>query len=186
LHEGIVKLEAQTRESITAELRGLLEMGGQFRSALSGGATKEFGNVRGTLEATSQILGEMNAQSASMQAALIEIIQKPERSTNDQLETRQRQTEAMSRLMEGLTVRLQEAAIRRPLTMVVGDLAEKVGTLSQELITASQSAARQSQASAQRVAEETGNWPELPCSFGGRAKYQGRHETLESVLGPST
>jgi ElaB/YqjD/DUF883 family membrane-anchored ribosome-binding protein len=178
LHSAIVKLEAQKQESITAELRGLLEslekslvqslgeMGNQFHTALSGAATKEFGNVQGTLEATRQMLGEMNSQFAAMQAAFSGIIQKAELSTNNQIETGQRQTEALSRLMEGLMVRLQETAdnnvtsIRTQLTMVVGDLAEKVGSLSEELITATQSAARESQASAQRVVEETGNWSE--------------------------
>jgi ElaB/YqjD/DUF883 family membrane-anchored ribosome-binding protein len=178
LHSAIVKLEAQKQESITSELRGLLQslenslvqslgdMGTQFHTALSGAATKEFGNVQGTLEATRQMLGEMNAQFASMQAAFAGIIQKAELSTNNQLETGQRQTEALSRLMEGLMVRLQETAdnnvtsIRTQLTMVVGDLAEKVGSLSQDLITATQNAARESQASAQKVVEETGNWSE--------------------------
>jgi hypothetical protein len=178
LHSAIVNLESQKQESITSELRGLLEslekslvqslgdMGTQFHSALSGAATKEFGNVQGTLEATRQMLGEMNAQFASMQAAFVGIIQKAEVSTNNQLDTGQRQTEAMSRLMEGLMVRLQETAdnnvtsIRTQLTMVVGDLAEKVGSLSQDLIIATQNAARESQASAQRVVQETGNWSE--------------------------
>jgi ElaB/YqjD/DUF883 family membrane-anchored ribosome-binding protein len=178
LHSAIVKLEAQKQESITSELRGLLEslenslvkslgdMGAQFHSALSGAATKEFGNVQGTLEGTRKMLGEMNVQLGAMQAAFSGIIQKAEHSTNNQLETGQRQTEALSRLMEGLMVRLQESAdnnvtsIRTQLTMVVGDLAEKVGSLSQDLITATQNAARESQASAQRVVEETGNWSE--------------------------
>jgi hypothetical protein len=178
LHSAIVKLEAQKQESITAELRGLLEslekslvqslgdMGTQFHSALSGAATKEFGNVQGTLEGTRQMLGEMNAQFSSMQAAFAGIIEKAELSTSSQIETGQRQTEAMSRLMEGLMVRLQETAdnnvtsIRTQLTMVVGDLAEKVGSLSQDLITTTQNAARESQVSAQRVVEETGNWSE--------------------------
>ena len=112
------------------------------------------------------MLGEMNAQFGSMQAAFAGIIEKAEASTSNQLETGQRQTEALARLMEGLMVRLQETAdnnvtsIRTQLTMVVGDLAEKVGTLSQDLITATQNAARESQASAQKVVEETGNWSE--------------------------
>jgi chromosome segregation ATPase len=141
----------------------ILTIRAQFHSALSGAATKEFGNVQGTLEATRQMLGEMNAQFASMQSAFTGIIQKAELSTNNQLETGQRQTEALSRLMEGLMVRLQETAdnnvtcIRTQLTVVVGELAEKVGSLSQELITATQNAARESQASAQKVVEETGN-----------------------------
>jgi len=178
LHAAIVKLEAHKQESITSELRGLLEslekslvqslgeMGTQFHSALSGAASQEFGNVQGTLESTRQMLSEMNTQFASMQAAFAGVIQKAELSTNNQLETGQRQTEALVRLMEGLMVRLQETAdnnvtsIRTQLTMVVGDLAEKVGSLSQDLITATQNAARESQASAQRVVEETGNWSE--------------------------
>jgi len=112
------------------------------------------------------MLGEMNAQFASMQAAFTGIIEKAELSTHNQIETGHRQTEALSRLMEGLMVRLHETAdnnvtaIRTQLTMVVGDLAEKAGSMSQDLITATQNAARESQASAHKVVEETGNWSE--------------------------
>jgi hypothetical protein len=122
-------------------VQSLGTMGSRFHDALSGAATKEFGNVQGTLEATGKMLGQMNAQFESMQTAFAGVIQKAEVSTNNQLETGQRQTEALARLMEGLMIRLQESAannvssIRTQLTMVVGGLAQKVGSPSQELIT---------------------------------------------------
>ena len=178
LQTAILGLEAQKQESVTAELHGLLEslqnslvqalgqMGTQFQEALSGAATQEFGNVQGTLEATRQMLSEMNTQFASMQAAFAGVIQKAEESTNNQLATGQHQTEALGRLMEGLMLKLQESAdqnvtsIRSELTLVVSDLSHKVGTLSKELMAAAQNVTRESQASAQQVIERTGNWSE--------------------------
>jgi hypothetical protein len=178
LHMAIVRLESQKQESITGEFHGLLEsleksllgalgdMGAQFQQALSGAASQEFGNVQGTLEATRHMLSEMNTQFASMQAAFSGVIQKAEESTGNQLETGRQQTEAMSQLMHGLMIKLQETAdqnvssIRTELTLVVGDLADKVGTLSSDLMTAAQNVARESQASAQQVVEQTGDWSE--------------------------
>ena len=112
------------------------------------------------------MLAEMNVQFASMQAAFAGVIQKAEQSTTTQLETGKQQTEALARLMEGLMVKLQEAAdtnvtnIRSQLTMVVGDLAQNVGSLSQDFMAAAQNAMHESQASAQMVVEQTGNWSE--------------------------
>jgi hypothetical protein len=178
LHSAIVRIQSQKQESVASELRGLLEslesslvgalgeMGTQFHNALTGAASQEFGNVQGTLEATRQMLSEMNTQFASMQAAFAGVIQKAEQSTTTQLETGKQQTEALAQLMEGLMVKLQETAdnnvtsIRSQLTLVVSDLAQKVGTLSQDFMTAAQNATRESQASAQHLVEQTGNWSE--------------------------
>jgi hypothetical protein len=178
LHSAIVHLEAQKQDSVTSELRGLLgsletslvqalgSMGSQFQEALTGAATQEFGNVQGTLEATRQMLAEMNVQFASMQAAFGGIIEKAESSTNSQVETGRQQTEALASLMNGLMLKLQETAsqnvtsIRSELTLVVSDLAQKVGGLSHDLMTAASNVARESQASARQVVEQTGNWSE--------------------------
>lgn len=178
LNSSIIRLEAQKQESVTSELRGLMEslesslvqalgsMGTRFQDALSGAATQEFGNVQGTLEATRQMLSEMNTQFGAMQAAFAAVVQKAEESTSHQMETGTQQTEALANLMQGLMVKLQETAnnnvtsIRSELTLVVSDLANKVGTLSQDLMTAAQNVARESQASAQHVVEQTGNWSE--------------------------
>jgi Mg2+ and Co2+ transporter CorA len=178
LNTAIIRLESQKQESIAGELRDLLgslerslvgaleSMGSQFHHALAGAATQEFGNIQGALEATRQMLSEMNTQFASMQAAFAGIIEKAEASTSTQLQTGKDQTEALTRLMEGLMLKLQETAdnnvtsIRSQLTLVVSDLAQRVGSLSQEFMTAAQNATRDSQASALQVVEQTGNWSE--------------------------
>ena len=68
LHAAIVGLESQKQESVTGEIKNLLQsletsivqalskMGSDFHGALTGAANREFGNVQGTLEATRQML----------------------------------------------------------------------------------------------------------------------------------
>lgn len=178
LKAALLGLEAQKQESVTGELRGffdsleksmvnaLSQMGDSFHSALTGAATQEFGNVQGTLEATRMMLSDMNTQFGLMQGAFAGIIEKAEQSTSDQMETGKEQIRALTALMDGLMVRMQESAdqnlnsVRSQLTMVVGDLSEKVGTLSRDMMLAAENAAKQSQASADHVLEQTGNWSE--------------------------
>jgi hypothetical protein len=178
LKAAIVGLEAHKQESITGELRGLVtsletslvqalsKMGEDFHSALAGAANKEFGNVQGTLEATRNMLSDMNTQFGSMQAAFTMIIEKAEQSTSDQVRTGKEQTEALTALMNGLMVRMQASAdqnlssISAGLVRVVDGLTEKVGKLSTDMMLAAENVAKQSQASADHVVEQTGNWSE--------------------------
>jgi hypothetical protein len=178
LQTAIVGLESQKQESITGEIRNLLQsletslvqalskMGTDFHEALAGAASREFGNVQGTLEATRQMLSDMNSQFGSMQAAFSRIIEKAEQTTSDQLRTGKEQTEALTALMNGLMLKLQETAdqnltsVRSQLTLVVSDLAEKVGGLSKDMMAAAENVAMQSHASAAQVLEQTGNWSE--------------------------
>ena len=141
-------------------------MGDDFHQALTGAATQEFGNVTGTLEATRQLLSEMNSQFGSMQAAFAVVVQKAEQTTSDQLRTGKEQTEALTALMNGLMVKLQESAdqslntVRTQLTWVVGDLADKVGNLSRDMMAAAETVTKHSQASATDVLQKTGDWSE--------------------------
>lgn len=178
LHIAIVGLESQKQESVTGEIRNFLEslqtsmmqalskMGSDFHEALAGAASREFGNVQGTLEGTRQLLSQMNSQFGSMQAAFSAIIEKAEQTTSDQLRTGREQTEALTSLMNGLMVKLQETAdhnlssVRSQLTLVVSDLAERVGTLSKDMMSAAENAAKQSHASATQVLEQTSSWSE--------------------------
>ncbi len=178
LKSAIVRLESQKQESVTGELRALMasleeslvgalsKMGSDFHDALTGAASQEFGNVQGTLEATRQMLSDMNAQFGAMQAAFSTIIEKAEQSTSDQMKTGREQTEALTALMNGLIVRMQESAdhnlgnVRNQLTLVVSDLAERVGSLSQDMMEAADKVAKQAQASANQVLNQTGEWSE--------------------------
>ncbi len=178
LKSAIVRLESQKQESVTGEIRTLLtsleeslvgalsKMGADFHGALTGAASQEFGNVQGTLEATRQMLSDMNAQFAAMQAAFSTIIEKAEQSTSDQMKTGREQTEALTALMNGLMVRMQESAdqnlgnVRTQLTLVVSDLAERVGSLSQDMMAAADQVAKQAQTSANQVLDQTGEWSE--------------------------
>jgi Mg2+ and Co2+ transporter CorA len=178
LKAAIVGLESQKQETVTGEIRTLLssletslvnalsKMGDDFHSALTGAASQEFGNVQGVLEATRHVLSDMNTNFGVMQAAFATIIEKAEQSTLDQMKIGREQTEALTALMNGLMVRMQESAeqnlgsVRAQLTLVVGDLAERVGRLSQDMMTAAENVARQAQSSASEVLDRTGEWSE--------------------------
>ena|ERR1035438_773094 len=178
LKSAIVGLESQKQESVTGEIRTLLtsletslvsalsKMGDDFHQALTGAASREFGNVQGTLEATRLMLSDMNAQFSGMQAVFSTIIDKAEQSTSDQVKIGREQTEALTAVMNGLMVRMQASAdqnlgtVRTQLTLVVSDLAEKVSTLSQDMMAAADNVAKQSQSSANQVLAQTGEWSE--------------------------
>lgn len=206
LQTAIVGLETQKQESVTGEIHRLLgslenslvqalsKMGADFHDALTGAASREFGNVQGTLEATRQMLSDMNAQFGGMQAAFSAIIDKAEQTTSDQLKAGKDQTEALTGLMNGLMLKLQETAdhnltnVRAQLTLVVSDLAEKVGTLSSDMMTAAERVAKQSHDSASRVLEQTGNWSEATAKRleALLANIEGRsadfHQASQSLL----
>ena len=178
LKTAIVGLEAQKQDSVTGEIRSLVtsletslvsalsKMGKDFHEALTGATNQEFGNVQGTLEATRHMLSEMNTQFGAMQASFTAIIEKADQSTSDQMRTGREQSEALTALMNGLMVRMQESAdqnlgsVRSQLTLVVSDLAERVGTLSQDMMAASDNVAKQAQSSAKQVLDQTGEWSE--------------------------
>ncbi len=178
LKAAILGLESQKQESVTGEIRtlvtsletslvnALVKMGDNFHQALTGATNKEFGNVQGTLEATRHMLSEMNTQFGAMQAAFSAIIEKADQSTSDQMKTGREQSEALTALMNGLMLRMQESAdqnlgsVRSQLTLVVSDLAERVGTLSQDMMAAADTVAKQAQTSANQVVEQTGAWSE--------------------------
>ena len=176
LKAAIVGLESQKQESVTGEIRTLMtsletslvgalsKMGDDFHSALTGAANREFGNVQGTLEATRHMLSEMNTQFGTMQGAFSLIIEKAEQSTSDQMKTGREQTEALTALMNGLMMRMQESAdqnlisVRSQLTTVVSDLSERVGSLSKDMMEAADKVSKQAQTSANQVLDKTGEW----------------------------
>jgi len=175
---AIVRLESQKQDSVTGEFermakaleqsisQALSDMGREFRDALSGSAREEFGNVQGTLEATRQVISEMNAQFVQMQTALSVIIAKAEETTTDQLKAGREQTEALNALMHGLMNKLQETAeqnlnnVQTQLTRVVSDLTEKVTGLSVDMMDAAKDMASHSQQSASTIIEKTDAWSE--------------------------
>ena len=201
LKTAIVRLESQKQESVTGEIRALMTsleeslvgalstMGADFHSALTGAASQEFGNVQGTLEATRQMLSDMNAQFGAMQAAFSTIIEKAEQSTSDQMKTGREQTEALTALMNGLMVRMQESAdqnlgnVRTQLTLVISDLAERVGSLSQDMMAAADKVAKQAQSSANQVLDQTGEWSEATAKRleGLLANMEARSKDFQSA-----
>jgi len=178
LRDAIQRVESQKQESIVGELHTLLgslqqsitsslsEMGAQFHQNLAGAAQSEFGNVQNTLAGTSRVLEDMNTQFHSMQVALAQVIEEAKRSTNSQLATGKEQLEALTRLMEGLMVRLNDSAdanlksVSSTLTVVVDDLSRKVSEVSTRMLEAASDSASKSQAVASRVVQDAGAWSE--------------------------
>jgi ABC-type transporter Mla subunit MlaD len=194
----IAGLESQKQESVSTEIKGLIgslessivgalsRMGDSFHSALSGAATQEFGNVQGTLESTRELLAGMNRQFGSLQAAFGTIVERAEQSTTDQLKMGKEQVEALTALMNGLMVRMQESAddnlntMRYQLSVVVKDLTDKIGGVSSEMMRAAQTATTQSQESAERVAARTEQWTETTAGQ-LQALLEQMGERLESI-----
>ena len=178
LASAIVRLEAQKQESVVSDLTTLLhslesslvqalgQMGTEFRTALSGSANDEFSRVQGTLEATRNLLSDMNAQFTATQAAFATVVQKVDNSTNNQMVSGREQIERQSAIMEGLMARLSETAeqnvsgIRNQLGAAVSELAQKVGDISKELMVSAHASAQQARASADAVVEKAGAWSE--------------------------
>jgi uncharacterized coiled-coil DUF342 family protein len=178
LQSAIVRLESEKKDSVTGEFGSMIDvlkesigsalssMGEQFREALSGSAKDEFGNVQGMLEATRQVLTEMNAQFGQMQTALSVIIAKAEETTTGQMEAGKKQTDELNALMHGLMTKLQETAdqnissVQTSLTRVVSDLTDNVTKLSIDMMDASKDMARNSQESASSIIEKTDAWSE--------------------------
>jgi methionine synthase I (cobalamin-dependent) len=178
LQAAIVRLESEKQDSVTGDFermtkaleesirQALSEMGKNFRSALSGSASDEFGNVTETLETTRAVLLGMSSNFTQMQEALKVIVAKTEEVTTGQMNTGREQTEALAALMHGLMNRLQETAeqnistVQSQLTRVVSNLTDNVTKLSVDMMDAAKDMASQSQQSASSVIKETGEWSE--------------------------
>jgi hypothetical protein len=175
---AIERLESQKQESVISELRFLLqslesslrtsldEMGRTFHTSLTTAASEEFAGISGTLHETGQVLQGMNAQFDRLQATLDAVIQEARRTTESQLTTGREQIEAMTRLMEGLMLRLNESArsnvdaVTASLAAVVHDLSGKVLRLSEEMVSAVTKATADSQQTTHAVVASASQWSE--------------------------
>jgi hypothetical protein len=178
LQGAIERLESQKQESVTGEIRTLLqslesslrtsldEMGRTFHTSLTSAASEEFTSIAGTLHSTGQVLQGMNTQFDRLQVALDAVIQEARRTTESQLATGREQMEAMTRLMEGLMLRLNESsqsnvdAVTASLAAVVHDLSGKVSRLSEDMVTAVTKATVDSQQTSQAVVANASQWSE--------------------------
>ncbi len=178
LRGAIERLESQKQESITGELRGLIqslelsiaqalrEMGEQFHSSLSGAASAEFEGVAGTLKGTAQLVQEMNAQFASLPAALEQVVEVSKQNSREQLESGRAQIGLLSERIEGLLDRMSRSAdgniqvIANALTAVVTDLNAKVSNLSATMIDTVNHAVQGSKETADQVIQSAGAWSE--------------------------
>jgi hypothetical protein len=176
--DTIQRLESNKQESVVGELHGLIEalqksitsalseMGSQFHQQLTGAAQNEFDNVQDTLSGTARMLQDMNVQFQSMQVALGQVIEEAKRSTDTQLSSGREQVEALTRLMEGLMLRLNDSAdtslknVSATLTVVVDDLSQKVSAVSSKMLEAVSNSTSRSQEAASQVFQTAGAWSE--------------------------
>ncbi len=178
LQTAIERLEAQKQESVTGELRVLLEsleaalrnsldeMGRTFHKSLTTAASEEFTSIAGTLHSTGEVLRGMNTQFDRLQVALEAVILEARRTTESQFVTGREQTQAMTTLMEGLMVRLNESAqsnldaVTASLVAVVNDLSAKVNRLSDDMVSAVTKAATESSLNTKAVVASASQWSE--------------------------
>lgn len=173
LQGAIVGLESQKQESLTGEFeriltnlessmtRALGEMASGFHDALTGSARQEFGNMQGTLEGTRSMLGAMNDQFATMQAAFNGVVSRAEETTMRQINAGREQTEALGGVMQGLMGEMKSNAeqsmsvIQVQLGAVVEHLVGRVSELSAEMMSVAHSTAADSRQSSERLLQQT-------------------------------
>jgi hypothetical protein len=178
LRSAIERLEAQKRDSITGELRGLIQsleisitqalgdMGERFHSSLSGAANAEFEGVAGTLKGTAQLVQEMNTQFSALPAALEQVVEVAKQTSREQLDSGRAQIGLLSERIESLLDRMSRnadgniQAITTSLTEVVTDLSAKVGDLSASMIDTVNRATQGSRETADKIIHSAGTWSE--------------------------
>lgn len=182
LQHAIELLQSQKQESLTAELKGLLEsleasmkatlgeMGRTFHDSLSSAATAEFTGIAETLKSTGHVLETMNVQFGKLQSALDAVIDEARQTTASQLSSGKEQMEAMTRLMESLLGRLDQSAksnvdsVTAALAAVVSDLSGKVTRLTEDMMGAISRATETSQQSAEKMAAGASAWTEATAT----------------------
>lgn len=168
--------EAQKQESITGSLEAMLarleqsmvstldRMGQQFATSLSGSATQQFEQAAGSLSGLARVLGDMNAQSQTTQAALSDLISFARNSTQEQVALGRSQVEDLTTVLRSLMAQMQEstgatlANMTAALTGVVHDLSAKVTDLGASMAATVQQSSTQASSAAARVVEQADAW----------------------------
>jgi archaellum component FlaC len=176
LTDTVARLEAGKQESVVGQIKGLtdalertmkeslVQMGKEFREALSGSTQDEFGQLADVVKGSASMLSDMNAGFVAMQAALQTIVAEARSSTSTQMEAGLEQTRRLNGLVEGLMTRLGETAAQNSqqvasvLTQVVTDLSGRVEALSSELMERVGSMTAESQRVSSETLAQAGVW----------------------------
>lgn len=176
LTESVVRLEAGKQESVVGQIKGLtdslertmkdslLQMGKDFREALSGSTQDEFGQLATVVQGSAKMLGDMNGGFVAMQAALQSIVDEARRNTSTQMDAGVEQTKRLNALVEGLMTRLSETAtqnsqqVAHVLTDVVAGLSERVEKLSSDLMERVGTLTAESQKVSSDTMRQAGEW----------------------------
>lgn len=174
--------QAQQQESITGSLESMLgrleqsmvatldRMGEQFATSLSGSATQQFEQAAGSLGGLARVLGEMNTQSQTTQAALSELIGFARNSTQEQVALGRSQVEELTTVLRSLMSQMQEstgatlANMTAALTGVVHDLSAKVTDLGASMAATVEHSSLQASNAAVRVVEQADAWSQRNAS----------------------
>jgi len=193
--------EAQKQESITGSLEAMLvrleqsltgtldRMGQQFASSLSGSATQQFEQAAGSLGGLARVLGEMNAQSQTTQAALSDLISFARNSTQEQVALGRSQVEELTTVLRSLMAQMQEstgaslAGMTAALTGVVHDLSSKVTELGANMAATVQQSSAQASGAAARVVEQADAWSQRNASQLAELleKHQAQSERMDEM-----
>lgn len=174
--------QAHQQESITGSLESMLgrleqsmiatldRMGEQFATSLSGSATQQFEQAAGSLGGLARVLGEMNTQSQTTQAALSDLIGFARNSTQEQVALGRSQVEEMTTVLRSLMAQMQEstgatlASITAALTGVVHDLSAKVTDLGAKMAATVEHSSLEASSAAVRVVEQADAWSQRNAS----------------------
>jgi ABC-type transporter Mla subunit MlaD len=157
LQGAIVSLESQKQESVTGAFDRLAQrletslsealsgMAESFHEGLSGSARQEFGNMKGTMEHTREVLADVSLQFAAMQDTFRAVVSRAEETTTGQLRAGREQTEALGTVMHQLMNELKEStqhnltSVQKELAASVDAIVSKVGSLSAEMMSTANS-----------------------------------------------
>jgi archaellum component FlaC len=176
LTDSVVRLEAGKQESVVGQIKSLtdslertmkeslVQMGKEFRQALSGSTQDEFGELAKVVRGSAKMLDDMNGGFVAMQAALQSIVEEARNNTSSQMEAGVEQTRRLNALVEGLMTRLSEAAaqnsqqVAHVLTNVVAGLSERVEKLSSDLMERVSTLTAESQKVSTDTVRRAGEW----------------------------
>jgi len=176
LNQFLVAAEAKKQDSITAEVRNLLQsmqhsigealegMGSRFSESLSGTAMGEFTRVASSLGQTAKLLEDMNSNFQTTQSQLTDLVNFARSTTAEQMALGKSQVEDLTGVLRALMVQLNETAgtsvttMTSALTNVVHDLSERVSHLSDQMTQSVRQSAETATGAVNRVLQDAGTW----------------------------
>jgi hypothetical protein len=176
LDSSIRAAESTRQQALASSLHGLTDkleesisqllsrLSSQFSTDLSGSARTQFDQVAQSLGQTGDLLARMNAQFATTQRGLEDLIGNAKASAVEQMSLGKTQIEELTAVLRGLMAQISEATGRsvtdmsNVLTGAVSELASRVGRLSEDLSAQIASVGQRSTEAAMNVVVGAETW----------------------------